>query len=189
MGHNVWFDKVSNVLNKSSKTNRTGSGFKRTSTFISRLTQQGFEKKGFAQAKLLINWNETVGLDLCKFSKPVKITFPKSGLGATLTIEINGALGPELDMQKEIIKEKVNRIYGYKAVAKIKFRVSSCLGYVSSKKERLFFNQVEKSSTDKKLRCNELAINSLMLQLSDVKDQKLRTSLKNLSNNFVNSRK
>jgi hypothetical protein len=59
----------------------------------------------------------------------------------------------------------------------------------SSKKERLFFNQVEKSSTDKKLRCNELAMNSLMLQLSDVKDQKLRTSLKNLSNNFVNSRK
>ena len=152
---------------------------------MNQLTQQSFERKGFSQAKLITNWNEIIGLDFCKFTKPLKISFPKNELGATLTIEIDGAFGPELDMQKEMIKEKVNRIYGYKAVAKIKFKVSSHLGYEASKKDGLLFDQIGKSREAEISYSGDQANYSLTPRLDDVKNKELRKSLLNLSNSFV----
>ena len=91
MVYNAWHQKVRNILSKLLQSSRMKTSFKRTSSLMSKITQQGFEKKGFAQAKLITNWNEIMGLDLSQVSKPVKITFPKTELGATLTIEIDGA--------------------------------------------------------------------------------------------------
>ena len=78
-------------------------GFKSTASFVHELTQKSFERRGFAQSRLITNWKEIVGLDLDHRSKPVRMTFPKNALGATLTIEIDGAYGPELDLQKKLI--------------------------------------------------------------------------------------
>ena len=176
--------KAGYILNKSLHVRKMETGFKRASTFLNHLTQKSFERKGFAQAKLITNWNEIVGLDFCKFTKPLKISFPKNELGATLTIEIDGAFGPELEMQKEMIKEKVNRIYGYKSVAKIKFKVSSHLGYEALKKDRSLFDQIGKSCEAEISYSGDQAETSLTSRLDDVKNKKLRKSLLNLSNSF-----
>ena len=66
---------------------RSKKGFRRASTFIQQLTKESLEKRGFAQSKLITNWNEIVGSELFKISRPIKMSFPKNGLGATLTIE------------------------------------------------------------------------------------------------------
>ena len=176
------------MLNRMLNSRRTEKGFKRTSSFMNQLTQQGFERKGFAQAKLITNWNDIIGLDFCKFTKPVKITFPKNEVGAILTIEINGAFGPELDMQKEIIREKVNRIYGYNAVTKIRFRVSSHLGYTTLEKDSAFVDQSGKSCEVKTLVPSDQA-DYFQTTLDNVKNKELRKSLFNLSNSFVNRMK
>ena len=83
---------------------KVSKGFQKASSFLGRITQKGFEKKGFSQSKLLTHWSETVGPEVARYSKPVRITFDSKSLSSTLTLEINGAYGPELKMQREAIR-------------------------------------------------------------------------------------
>ena len=160
-------------------------GFKSTANFVDQLTKTSFEKRGFAQSKLIINWKEIVGFDLDKLSRPVKMTFPKNGLGATLTIEINGAYGPELELQKENIIEKVNRIYGYTAVIKVNFKASASMGYESIVKDDFSVKEVEINIKDYKSNTEPEKIDDLIPKLEKVKNQKLRKSLSDLGSNFI----
>ena len=160
-------------------------GFKSTANFVDQLTKTSFEKRGFAQSKLIINWKEIVGFDLDKLSRPVKMTFPKNGLGATLTIEINGAYGPELELQKENIIEKVNRIYGYTAVIKVNFKASASMGYESIVKDDFSVKEVEINIKDYKSNTEPEKIDDLIPKLEKVKNQKLRKSLIDLGSNFI----
>ena len=163
----------------------SNSGFKSTSNFLQQLTKKSFERRGFARSRLIINWKEIVGLELEKHSKPVRMTFPKNALGATLTIEIDGAYGPELDLQKKIIKEKVNRIYGYTAVAKINFKLSTFLGYGSLVKEEVLLGEHRINCDENNIITHSEKRGSLIPKLASVKNKRLRESLKNLSCNFI----
>ena len=165
--------------------NKSNWGFKSTANFVHQLTKTSFEKRGFAQSKLIINWKEIVGFDLDKLSKPVKMTFPKNGLGATLTIEINGANGPELELQKENIIEKVNRIYGYTAVTKVNFKASASMGYDSFVKDEFSVKRVEINIKNYKTSVKPEKIDDLIPKLEKVKNQKLRKSLSDLGSNFI----
>tara|TARA_B100000902_G_C27196427_1_gene856738 strand:+ start:377 stop:955 length:579 start_codon:yes stop_codon:yes gene_type:complete len=186
---NVHGEKVVNTTSSALKTKRTNTSFKRTASFVHKLTQKSFEKRGFAQSRLITNWNEIIGLEFSQISKPVKITFPKNDFGATLTIEIDGSFGPELDMQKDIIKEKVNRIYGYSAVARIKFKASSCFGYDSLNLNELFLRGNNKDIQSEQTSCVDQNNDKSLLKMDDVKDHQLRKSLSDLSNNFFKRRK
>ena len=186
--HNVCGEKVEKITEFFFNKKISNIGFKSTASFVHQLTQKSFEKRGFAQSKLIINWKEIVGLDLYKLSKPVKMTFPKNALGSTLTIEIDGAFGPELDLQKNIIIEKVNRIYGYKAVAKINFKASTCLGYTSTEKDD-FFSAVEFTKEQNDFTIVAESNDDLIPNLDNVKNQKLRKSLEKLRKNFKKMKK
>lgn len=167
------------------KTRKSNLGFKNTSNFLASLTQKSLEKKGFSQSKLIMNWNEIVGLELSKHAKPLKISFPKNGLGATLIVEIDGAFGPEIDLQRDTIKEKVNRVYGYTAISKITFRTSPFMGYDVKLKEELFkVNNSQVLQVPKVSMIGENLRKSI-LNLENTKNQELRESLKQLSSNFL----
>ena len=159
-------------------------GFKNTSSFLGRLTQRSLEKKGFAQSKLITNWNEIVGWELSKQAKPVKITFPKSGLGATLTIEICGSFGPEIDLQRESIKEKVNRVYGYTAIAKIIYRSSPFMGYEPKMKKKFFKENNTKDFEISKSKMINGTLKKTLLNLENTKNKELRKVLHQFSSNF-----
>lgn len=176
---------MAKFFNSKVRAKVTNVGFKKSSMFVPALTQKGFEKRGFAQYKLLTNWKEVIGIELYQISKPVKVSFPKNGLGAILTIEINGSFGPELDMQKEIIKEKVNRLYGYTAVVKIKFKSSSTLGYDRSKKVKFFSSLNQNKQEDREASPQDVINFVQSLSLCDVTDQSLRETLHEMSNNFI----
>ena len=185
--HNACGEKVEKITEFFFNKKNSNSGFKSTASFVHQLTQKSFENRGFAESKLIINWKEIVGLDLYTLSKPVKMTFPKNALGATLNIEIDGAFGPELDLQKNIIIEKVNRIYGYKAVAKINFKASTSLGYTSTKKDD-FFSAVEFTREENNFKFVAEANDDLIPKLDNVKNQKLRQSLEKLRRNYKNNK-
>lgn len=167
------------------KIKRLNKGFQNAASFLGGLTQKSFEKKGFSQAKLITNWYEIVGQELSKQARPLKITFPKNGLGATLLIEIDAAFGPEIELQREVIKEKVNRVYGYTAISKIIFKPSSSLGYNVKIMANLFNTKREKKIVVIENRSVSPDLMNAVLNLKNVKNEELRKSLNDLSQSFI----
>ena len=122
---------------------------------------------------------------MSKQAKPVKITFPKSGLGGTLIIEIDGSYGPEIDLQREYIKEKVNRVYGYTAIAKIIYRSSPFMGYDSKMKKKFFKEKNTKEFEVTKSKMINETLKGTLLNLENTKNKELRKVLDQFSSNFL----
>lgn len=104
-------------------------GFKQTGRLISGQIRRASESRGFAQAKLLTNWSEIAGADVAAIARPVEVKFGKGGLGATLTLLTTGAQAPMLEMQKEQLREKVNQVYGYNAISRIRITQTAATGF------------------------------------------------------------
>ena len=100
-------------------------GFKKASVLLKRNIQKVSESRGFSQSRVLTHWSEIVGEEISSVSIPTKVSYKSDGLGATLTILTSGSSGPVLEMQKQFIKDKINAVYGYNAVHKIKITQSS----------------------------------------------------------------
>lgn len=81
---------------------------------------QAFRKFGFTQAALIERWGEVVGPQYARHSRPLRLKFPRGQKdGGTLAIAATGALAPMLAHVEAQIIERVNRILGYAAVARI----------------------------------------------------------------------
>ena len=105
-------------------------GFKKASVLLNKNIQKVSESRGFAQSRVLTHWSEIVGEEISSVSIPTKVSYKTDGLGATLTILTSGSSGPILEMQKEFIRTKINAVYGYNAVQKIKITQSSPLALI-----------------------------------------------------------
>ena len=106
------------------------NGFKKASILLKKSIQKASESRGFAQSRVLTHWSEIVGEEISSVSIPTKVSYKTDGLGATLTILTSGSSGPILEMQKEFIRNKINAVYGYNAVHKIKITQSSPLALI-----------------------------------------------------------
>lgn len=81
------------------------------------------KKFGFVQASVVSRWHEIVGERYGKVSLPESIRFPAGKkAGGTLTLLVEGAHAPLIQHLGPMIIERVNRFFGYAAVAKIVFR-------------------------------------------------------------------
>ena len=78
-----------------------------------------FGKRGFAEMRLITHWPEIVGETFAKSTLPVKVGRSRRGHGSTLTIQVNGALAPILQMQTPEIMRRINAYYGYPAITGI----------------------------------------------------------------------
>jgi hypothetical protein len=107
----------------------TTYGFKRTSTLLQKRIRTASQTRGFAQSRLLTQWVEIVGEDIATIARPVKISYAKHGLGATLTVLTTGAQAPMLEMQKEKLRVKVNAVYGYNAIARVRITQTAATGF------------------------------------------------------------
>jgi hypothetical protein len=70
-----------------------------------------------------------VGEATASVATPVKVSYGREGLGATLSILTTGAQAPMLEMQKDQIREKVNACYGYRAIAKVRITQTAPTGF------------------------------------------------------------
>ena len=104
-------------------------GFKSTASLLSSQIRQVGEGRGFAVSRLLTHWAEIVGEDIANQARPVDVSYGKGGFGATLTLLINGAHGPMLEMQSERIRQKVNATYGYNAITRLRFTQTAASGF------------------------------------------------------------
>ena len=82
-----------------------------------------FRRFGFVQSSIVSRWPEIVGEKLSRASTPESIRFPvgqkKDG---TLTLTVRGAHAPMMQHVIPDIVERVNRFFGYDAIARITIR-------------------------------------------------------------------
>ena len=82
-----------------------------------------FRRFGFIQASVVSRWAEIVGERYAKVSSPESIRFPAGKKsGGVLNIVLQGAHAPLMQHLAPLIVERVNRFFGYSAVAKLAFR-------------------------------------------------------------------
>jgi hypothetical protein len=82
-----------------------------------------FKRFGFVQGAVVSRWAEIVGERYAKVSTPESIRFPAGKkAGGTLTLSVEGAHAPLMQHLGPLIMERVNRFFGYEAIARIAFR-------------------------------------------------------------------
>ena len=122
-------------------------------------------KKGQIYSETLDNWRYFVGNDF------FDISFPKSfknenKLGPScLTVMIKRGNEVNFEYSKRLITEKINSFFGYEAVQNIKL---------------VSFEEKNKESSVKQSK-NDVTINKYKNQISDIKNDKIKVSLIELS--------
>jgi len=82
-----------------------------------------FRRFGFVQSALVSRWPEIVGARFAAASQPESIRFPHGQRSeGTLTLVVHGAHAPMMQHITPEIVERVNRFFGYAAVAKVTIR-------------------------------------------------------------------
>jgi hypothetical protein len=77
------------------------------------------EARGFAVSRLLTHWPEVAGPELARMCRPQRVSYAKRGFGATLVLEAPGAAAPLVSMRLDGLRERINAVYGYAAIARI----------------------------------------------------------------------
>ncbi len=111
------------------KTSRRNRGFEAASRLLTERIRTAGEARGFAVSRLLTHWPEVVGEEIARLSRPVKVGYAKGGFGATLTLLVEGAAAPIVDMSREKIREKVNACYGYNAISRVVLTQTAATGF------------------------------------------------------------
>ncbi len=91
---------------------------------LDRVTRPLFGRRGFAGGALIADWPAIVGTAMAAHTQPLKIDFPKGERsGGVLVVRVgSSAFAPQLQHLEPLVVERVNRHFGYGAVARIKIR-------------------------------------------------------------------
>ncbi|MGY3438122.1 MULTISPECIES: DUF721 domain-containing protein [unclassified Marinovum] len=124
----------------------TTRGFAHTSKLLSQRIQRASESRGFAETRLLTHWPEVAGEQIAAIARPVNVSFGRGGIGATLTVLTTGANAPMLEMMKDKLRERVNSVYGYNAIARVKITQTAPTGFAEGQAQ---FTYGKKKDTPK----------------------------------------
>ncbi|WP_419825627.1 DUF721 domain-containing protein [Sphingomonas sp.] len=87
-----------------------------------------FRRFGFVQSSVVSRWPEIVGPRYAGVSSPESIRFPRGGTGeGVLTLVVDGARAVMIQHVAPELIERVNRFFGYPAVARIQIRQSAAV--------------------------------------------------------------
>ena len=82
-----------------------------------------FRRFGFVQSSVVSRWREIVGDSYAGVSAPESLRFPHGRRGeGVLTLVVDGAHATMMQHVTPAIIERVNRFFGYPAVARLSFR-------------------------------------------------------------------
>ena len=100
-----------------------GGEAKAISDLMPQIGRTAFRRFGFVQSSVVTRWPEIVGPQHAKVSAPESIRFPPGEkAGGTLNLVVLPAHAPLIQHVIPEIIERVNRFFGYSAVAKVKIR-------------------------------------------------------------------
>jgi hypothetical protein len=110
-------------------------GFEPAAGLVKEPIRTAGESRGFAVARLLTHWAEVAGPDLAGKTRPVKIGYGREGMGATLTLLVKSAEAPMVQLGLPVLKERVNAVYGYSAIARIHLTQTAPIGFAEGQAE------------------------------------------------------
>lgn len=100
-----------------------GGEAKQVADLMPEIGRAAFRRFGFVQSSIVSRWDEIVGRRYAEVSEPVCIRFPiGKKMDGTLELIVEGAHAPMMQHVFPEITERVNRFFGYSAVARIKMR-------------------------------------------------------------------
>jgi hypothetical protein len=111
---------------------RHSRGFERAGGLIAPHLRTAGEKRGFAVSRLLTHWADIVGAETARMAQPVKVSYGREGLGATLTVLTSGANAPMVQAELPKIRERVNACYGYNAIGRIRVTQTAPQGFAEA---------------------------------------------------------
>lgn len=161
----------------------TTKGFARTSSLLQARIRKAGESRGFAATRLLTHWPEVVGEDIAAIARPVDVKYGRQGFGATLTLLTTGVQAPMLEMQKERIREKVNAIYGYNAISRLRITQTAPTGFAEGQAEFTYRRKETPKAPDPQIlaEAQDLA--------RGASDDGLRQALESLARNVLSKTK
>lgn len=160
-------------------------GFEPAFSLVSTQVRGAGEARGFAVARLVTHWAETVGEDLAKITRPVKIGYAGGasggGMGATLTLLVQGAQAPVVGMQLDRIRERVNAVYGYNAISRIHLTQTASAGFAEGQARFTHAPKTPARDPEAEARLTAAAAR----QTEGVGDPGLRAALEQLAQNIL----
>jgi hypothetical protein len=123
-------------------------------------------KKGHIYSETLSNWKYLVGNELFKVCFPK--TFKNSNRFGVSTLVVMVKRGHEVDVEysKKNILDKMNNFFGYDVVEKLKF---------------ISFDDEQKTNSSNETKSNNVAISRYRDKIKDVKNEKIKKSLTELT--------
>ena len=155
--------------NNIKQRSRTVQGLRSFKDTLPKNVKKIINKKGHIYSETLSNWKYIVGEDLFKFCYPK--AFKNSNRFGVSTLVIMVKRGHEVDMEysKKEILDKMNSFFGYSVVEKLKF-----ISFDDQQKI------VSKNIDDQE----NVAINKYQNKINDVKNDKIKKSLIELTKVF-----
>lgn len=97
------------------------------SALLGEVYSAAYAKQGFASRELVTRWREIAGSDIAAHSEPMKITWPRPvegqpQEGATLVLRVEGPMALEIQHSSDAVVARVNRFFGWNAIARIALR-------------------------------------------------------------------
>jgi hypothetical protein len=161
------------------RTTSSTHGFSRTSSLLQTRIRRASEGRGFAVTRLLTHWEEVVGDDMAPIARPVEVKYGRQGFGATLTVLTTGAQAPMLEMQKEKLREKVNAVYGYNAISRVRITQTAPTGFAEGHAQFEPARHPAGATPDPQVKRAAAEV------ASDVRDVGLRDALEHLARNVL----
>ena len=155
--------------NNTKQRSRSIQGLRSFNDTLPKNVKKIIYKKGHIYSETLNNWKYIVGVELFKVCYPKK--FKNSNKFGVSTLVIMVKRGHEVDMEysKKNIIDKMNNFFGYSVVEKLKL---------------VSFDDEQEFTPEIKITNKNVAINKYKNKINDVKNDKIKKSLIELTKVF-----
>lgn len=160
---------------------------------IQKVVAKACAKQGFAHIQIITDWRKVVGEQLAEISAPVMLYFPyNEDRDGTLVCGVsNPSYVLRLQMQIELMIQRVNVYFGYNAIAKIKFKfspgvaaVNDSAGYMmaagAAGREAVAVEAGVGRGADKQL-VDQGSWDAIGLALAEIDDEEVRAACRRLA--------
>jgi len=155
--------------NNTKQRNASIQGLRSFKDTLPKNVKKIINKKGHVYSETLGNWKYLVGNELFKVCYPK--TFKNSNKIGVSTLVIMVKRGHEVDMEysKKNILDKMNNFFGYSVVEKLKF---------------ISFDNEQNMTSSNNIGVKNVAISKYQDKIKDVKNEKIKKSLTELTEVF-----
>ena len=155
--------------NNTKQRNQTVQGLRSFKDTLPKNVKKIINKKGHIYSETLSNWKYIVGVELFKVCYPKKFKNSNRFGASSLVIMVKRGHEVDIEYSKKNIINKMNSFFGYSVVEKLKL---------------ICFDYEQEIVQEKRESTKNVAINKYKNKINDVKNEKIKKSLIELTKVF-----